>query len=164
MLDPSPAPTTADHAGVKLPPPLLYAAGLGVGLLLQARLPLTSWSQSLGILLALPCLALGVVLCGWAIVLFRRFRTSLVPIVPSAALVTRGPYRFTRNPMYVGLGSLIRRDRAVVRAELGPAPPAGSSDQRLLLGHRSGRAVFGAEVRGGVRTLQSGGSPLALNL
>lgn len=77
-----------------------------MGLLLQARLPLTSWPQSLGILLALPCLALGGVLCGWAIVLFRQFHTSFVPVVPSAALVTRGPYRFTRNPMYVGLASL----------------------------------------------------------
>ena len=57
-------------------------------------------------LLALPCVALYFVFCGWAIVLFRRSRTSLVPIVPAKALVTRGPYRVTRNPMYVGLAFL----------------------------------------------------------
>lgn len=39
-------------------------------------------------------------------VLFRRFRTSLIPVVPAATLVTRGPYRVTRNPMYVGLAFL----------------------------------------------------------
>jgi protein-S-isoprenylcysteine O-methyltransferase Ste14 len=104
MSDPSPALAPTDHAGVKVPPPLLYAVGLGAGLLLQPRLPLLSWPQSVGIALALPCLIFGVALCSWAIALFRRFRTSLIPIVPSAALVTTGLYRLTRNPMYVGLG------------------------------------------------------------
>ena len=50
-----------------------------------------------------PGLAAGLGLCAWAILLFRRFHTSPIPIVPSAALVIRGPYRFTRNPMYVGM-------------------------------------------------------------
>lgn len=100
------AQAAADHAGVKVPPPLLYVAGLGLGFLLQVLLPLGSWSEVAGILLALPCLALGIVLCAWAIGLFRSARTSLVPIVPSTTLVTSGPYRFTRNPMYVGLAFL----------------------------------------------------------
>ncbi len=99
-------PSSPDHAGVRFPPPLLYVAGLGLGFLLQALWPLPAWSQTVGALLALPCLALCVALCGWAIALFRRFRTSLVPIVPAATLVTRGPYRVTRNPMYVGLAFL----------------------------------------------------------
>jgi protein-S-isoprenylcysteine O-methyltransferase Ste14 len=37
---------------------------------------------------------------------FWRMRTSIVPIRPATALVIGGPYRFTRNPMYVGLGFL----------------------------------------------------------
>jgi protein-S-isoprenylcysteine O-methyltransferase Ste14 len=37
---------------------------------------------------------------------FRRSRTSIVPIRPATALVTSGVYRFTRNPMYVGLAAL----------------------------------------------------------
>lgn len=98
--------TATDHAGVRVPPPLLYLAGLGAGLLLQAWLPLGTWSRAVGLALALPCFIFGGALCGWGIALFRRFRTSLVPIVPAAVLVTRGPYRFTRNPMYVGLTAL----------------------------------------------------------
>lgn len=66
-------------------------------------LPLGSWSRLFGLTLGLPGLAAGLGLCAWAILLFRRFRTSPIPIVPSAALVERGPYRFTRNPMYVGM-------------------------------------------------------------
>lgn len=103
MTEPSPTLTATDHAGVKVPPPLLYIAGIGLGFLLQALQPLNTWPRAVGIILALPCLGLGFALCAWAIGLFRRARTSLVPIVPSAVLVAEGPYRFTRNPMYLGL-------------------------------------------------------------
>ena len=34
---------------------------------------------------------------------FRRARTSPIPVKPTTAIVETGPYRFTRNPMYVGL-------------------------------------------------------------
>jgi len=37
---------------------------------------------------------------------FWRARTSIVPIRPANTLVMSGPYRFTRNPMYVGLALL----------------------------------------------------------
>ena len=33
-------------------------------------------------------------------------RTSPLPIKPTTAIVATGPYRFTRNPMYVGLAAL----------------------------------------------------------
>ena len=106
MIEPPSTPSSSDHAGVRFPPPLLYVAGLGLGILLQTLWPLYLWSQTVGALLALPCLALYVAFCGWAMVLFRRFRTSLIPVVPTATLVTDGPYRVTRNPMYVGLAFL----------------------------------------------------------
>jgi protein-S-isoprenylcysteine O-methyltransferase Ste14 len=52
----------------------------------------------------------AVALCGgvvalWAITSFRRQRTTIHPMHPheATALVVRGPNRFSRNPMYVGL-------------------------------------------------------------
>ena len=58
----------------------------------------------------LPLVALGiaVVIAGlilpvWAIFLFRREGTEVSPTSPSnRKLVAAGPYRFTRNPMYLG--------------------------------------------------------------
>ena len=47
--------------------------------------------------------AVGSVIAGWGLVIFRKARTTTVPGKASAKLVTWGPYRFTRNPMYVGL-------------------------------------------------------------
>jgi protein-S-isoprenylcysteine O-methyltransferase Ste14 len=37
---------------------------------------------------------------------FHQSRTSIVPIRPAESLVLSGPYRFTRNPMYVSLAFL----------------------------------------------------------
>ena len=45
----------------------------------------------------------GAVIAGWGLATFRRARTTTVPGETSARLVTWGPYRATRNPMYVGL-------------------------------------------------------------
>ena len=47
--------------------------------------------------------AVGAVIAGWGLVLFAKARTTTVPGKLSGKLVTWGPYRFTRNPMYVGL-------------------------------------------------------------
>ncbi len=47
--------------------------------------------------------ALGAVIAGWGLVIFHKAKTTTVPGKLSRELVTRGPYRFTRNPMYVGL-------------------------------------------------------------
>jgi protein-S-isoprenylcysteine O-methyltransferase Ste14 len=49
---------------------------------------------------------LWVGLTASSIGLFRRSRTSVVPVRPATALVTSGPYRLTRNPMYLGLALL----------------------------------------------------------
>lgn len=47
--------------------------------------------------------AVGAVVAGWGLLLFRKAKTTTVPGKLSGKLLTWGPYRFTRNPMYVGL-------------------------------------------------------------
>jgi protein-S-isoprenylcysteine O-methyltransferase Ste14 len=47
--------------------------------------------------------AVGAVIAGWCLIIFHQARTTTAPGESSVKLVTRGPYRFTRNPMYVGL-------------------------------------------------------------
>ena len=46
---------------------------------------------------------LGLALAGWALATFRRTGTTFRPHRPATKLAIRGPYRFTRNPMYVAL-------------------------------------------------------------
>jgi protein-S-isoprenylcysteine O-methyltransferase Ste14 len=92
--------------GVPFPPPFVFLAG-GAGAWLLHR-----WiafeidgdgagpvQEKLGALLAVA----GFGLMLWGIATFARAGTAIVPYSPATALVHRGPYRFTRNPMYVGL-------------------------------------------------------------
>jgi protein-S-isoprenylcysteine O-methyltransferase Ste14 len=64
--------------------------------------------------------AIGAVIAGWGLILFRKARTTTVPGRSSAQLVMSGPYRFTRNPMYVGL-SLAYLGEAGLLRQLWPA-------------------------------------------
>jgi protein-S-isoprenylcysteine O-methyltransferase Ste14 len=64
--------------------------------------------------------AAGAVIAGWGLVLFRKAKTTTVPGQSSAQLVTSGPYRFSRNPMYVGL-SLAYLGEAGLLRQMWPA-------------------------------------------
>jgi protein-S-isoprenylcysteine O-methyltransferase Ste14 len=48
-------------------------------------------------------IVLGIAMAASGSVLFKRAGTPVIPFEPSTALVTNGLYRFTRNPMYLGL-------------------------------------------------------------
>ena len=88
-----------DSPRVFLPPPLIFGGLLALGLLLDSD-PLRFGPASiLGIALG----AGGVVLIAIALGLFRSSKTRAEPWQPASSLVNRGIYRFTRNPMYLGM-------------------------------------------------------------
>jgi protein-S-isoprenylcysteine O-methyltransferase Ste14 len=97
------APNPTDHAGVRVPPPLIYIVLFGLGLLLHQLVPVTFLPIIPARVAALIGSGCGVLLIGWSNLLFRRAHTSLMPIKPTTALVIAGPYRLTRNPIYLGL-------------------------------------------------------------
>jgi protein-S-isoprenylcysteine O-methyltransferase Ste14 len=92
----------ASTSGVVAPPPVIYAVPFAAGLLMQHwwHLPIVfGWAAAP---LGVACVCLGLV--GFpAVLAFHRARTSPNPFRPSSALVTTGPFRFSRNPMYVGV-------------------------------------------------------------
>ena len=99
-------PEAVPHPGVKFPPPLLFVAAFLAGWLLHRRWPqfllADQWStarEAGGVLLVVA----GVSLMLWALVTFRRHRTAIYPNRPASRIVRDGPYRRTRNPMYVSL-------------------------------------------------------------
>ena len=91
-----------DHAGVRVPPPLIYLAVFLVALGLQRVLPPKMIGFGAGPII----LAAGIALAAGSVGLFRRAGTSLIPIKPTTALIINGPYHFTRNPMYLSLLSV----------------------------------------------------------
>jgi protein-S-isoprenylcysteine O-methyltransferase Ste14 len=95
-----------DNAGVRFPPPLLYLLAVVAGYFLNRRWPLRVGEGPLITVLAWTLTLAWIALTVSSIGNFRRSRTSIVPIRPATALVIAGPYRFTRNPMYLGLAAL----------------------------------------------------------
>jgi len=95
-----------DVAGVILLPPYIFAAVLGAAFLLQYLLPIDflqayraqGWQFWVGVIASISAMALA----SYGALEFRRQDTNIPPDKPSLALVTGGPYRFTRNPMYIG--------------------------------------------------------------
>jgi protein-S-isoprenylcysteine O-methyltransferase Ste14 len=95
---------TADTANVIVLPPIAWAlafvAGLGAGWLY----PLPFVPTSVPRVWAGGCVfAVGLALAIWAVVTFRKAGTRVEPNKPTTTIVENGPFRFTRNPIYIGM-------------------------------------------------------------
>lgn len=89
-----------------IPPPLLFVIAFVVGTGVQRLAPLAIQSPSVARVSQLA--GIGLFACGLLILLscmgmFLVARTTLIPVGTASSLQTRGPYRFTRNPMYLSL-------------------------------------------------------------
>jgi protein-S-isoprenylcysteine O-methyltransferase Ste14 len=91
-----------------LVPPPIVAACFATGMLGLAWVA-PALTFPIPSLLAFPVAAVGVSLDAVALFHFLRSRTTINPLKPgsASALVTRGIYRLTRNPMYLGLATLL---------------------------------------------------------
>ncbi len=92
-----------ENAGVIAPPPLIYAGALIVGLLVNALFPVSFLPRALSRMLGWPLIAGGLLLGIFGFRTLRGADTNVNPSEPTTALVIEGPYRFTRNPLYVGM-------------------------------------------------------------
>jgi protein-S-isoprenylcysteine O-methyltransferase Ste14 len=113
----------ADAPKVRIVPPLVYPAGLVIGHLanrwLQVDAVPVDAAWTVGGILAV----LGLALIVSAMTDFTRAGTTIRPDSAPSSLVIAGPYKFTRNPMYVGMAT----------AYLGLAIPDRSLGSLILL-------------------------------
>ena len=94
--------TPRDNAGVIAPPPLLYAVPLLLGMWLHSQVPLP-FSRRRQPILGGIFVGAGFTMGFLTVKTMRRVRTSPSPYDPVRELVTDGPFKVTRNPIYVGL-------------------------------------------------------------
>jgi protein-S-isoprenylcysteine O-methyltransferase Ste14 len=79
--------------------------GFGVAFLGAAAdslLGLRGFKSHLAMAAAWLLIALGFLLRAWATFLFYERRMKVISLVPQKQLITSGPYRFSRNPLYLG--------------------------------------------------------------
>jgi protein-S-isoprenylcysteine O-methyltransferase Ste14 len=97
-------PETVDRPNVVIPPPIAWAlailAGLGVGWFYPLQFVATSIPRNW---VGGGVFALRLALAIWAIVTIRRAGTQIDINKPTTAIVENGPYRLTRNPIYLGI-------------------------------------------------------------
>ncbi|MFY9268274.1 MAG: isoprenylcysteine carboxylmethyltransferase family protein [Candidatus Manganitrophaceae bacterium] len=92
-----------DHPKIIAPPPLIYLSGWMIGWLLERVVPLPTLPEGLRYLLGLPPIAIAAFFIFSAFRAMREAQTAVNPYQPTTAIVTSGPYRFTRNPLYLSL-------------------------------------------------------------
>jgi protein-S-isoprenylcysteine O-methyltransferase Ste14 len=100
--------STERGANVHIPPPLVYIGLIVLGALLQYTVapipfPGDAWVRIAGVIIVVA----GLALIFSALATFRRTGQDPKPWTPSPELIVRGPYRWTRNPMYVGLTCIL---------------------------------------------------------
>ncbi|MFL5460104.1 MAG: methyltransferase family protein [Gemmatimonadales bacterium] len=87
-------------------PPLVYLGSITLGLLLHLARPISLLSRGRGAGLGLPVILLAA---GLFVSSVRTFKTAGTPVPgnqPTTTIVRRGPYRFSRNPIYLAFSLL----------------------------------------------------------
>jgi protein-S-isoprenylcysteine O-methyltransferase Ste14 len=93
----------ADNPGVIAPPPLIYAGALSAGLLANRRYRIPFLPRRLARTLGLSMVVGGLAVGFLGSREMRRAETNLDPYKPTTAVATGGPFRFTRNPLYLSM-------------------------------------------------------------
>lgn len=95
---------TADTAHVIIRPPLAWGLAVIAGLALNWLAPLPFLPADLpASRLGAMVFVLALALVAWAIVTMTKAGTNVPTNQPTTTIVESGPYRFTRNPIYLGM-------------------------------------------------------------
>jgi len=95
--------TLADNAGVVVRPPLLYGVAFVVVLALGWFWPMPIVGRVVAVDVGLVLVVFGVGIAMWGRRTMQAAGTNVDPYRPATVLVKTGPFRFSRNPLYMSL-------------------------------------------------------------
>ena len=99
-------PTGADNPGVVARPPLLYLGAFLIVLVCRWFWPMPIDAAGRGLLPGLMLVALGAGVAIWGRRTMKAAGTNINPTLPAKAIVSSGPFRFSRNPLYLSLTTI----------------------------------------------------------
>src|SRR4029450_4272670 len=102
MLKP-PADEAADNPGVIAFPPLIWLVNGVISVLVHLFIRVPIMRYSICLICGLAFIILAPTLALSALRTMKAAGTTVPPSEPALALVRDGPFRFTRNPMYLAL-------------------------------------------------------------
>lgn len=84
-------------------PPTVMMMALAAMVVLHLAMPVARLAEPPATWLGGPFIMVGLALNLWVDALFRRARTTVKPFAEARVLLRRGPFRLSRNPMYLGM-------------------------------------------------------------
>ena len=108
---------------IRVPPPLAFLASYLLGMALQRVAPIELRADlvvNAGRIAGAAAVVLGALLAVSCALLFVVRRTTMIPFGSASHLITAGPYRISRNPMYVSV-TLMYLGAAGVFSQIWPA-------------------------------------------
>ena len=98
-------PHTSEHSEPIVFPPLIPLSGLLLGFLFEFIWPSTAWLtdpiRTAGRVLGVVLFSIGAAALAWMVATMKRVGTPIHNARTPTALVQSGPFRLTRNPMYL---------------------------------------------------------------
>jgi protein-S-isoprenylcysteine O-methyltransferase Ste14 len=93
----------SDTAQLPFPPPFVFLAFLVIGSILSAIFPIDLLPLVTRLILGVALISIGFFIASRAIRAMMQAHTPIDPFEPTTAIVSDGPYRFLRNPIYLSL-------------------------------------------------------------
>jgi protein-S-isoprenylcysteine O-methyltransferase Ste14 len=90
-----------DNPGMPVKPPLIFVFATAVGVGVHALWPVSARPAGWAVFGIAFCV-MAAVLMQWALNEFRRHKTAVLPWKSTRVILERGPFTFTRNPIYLG--------------------------------------------------------------
>jgi protein-S-isoprenylcysteine O-methyltransferase Ste14 len=98
--------TSSDNPAVIAFPPLIWAVGAVISALIHffvVRIPMSILPRTISLAIGIIAVIIAPALAISAVVTFKKAGTNVNPYEPALTIARGGPYRFTRNPMYLAL-------------------------------------------------------------
>jgi len=91
----------------RIPPPVYFLVAVILMILLNLFVPIGRWLYYPWRYFGIIIIALGFSLSLGSGIFFRKLGTNPRPGSKANLIVTKGPFKFTRNPMYLGLITML---------------------------------------------------------
>ena len=88
-------------------PPVWLAGSMAAMWGLSRLAPWPAWEGAAALWVGRALILAALLVMSWAALEFRRARTTIVPHEAPSALVTTGPFRFSRNPIYAADAAIL---------------------------------------------------------
>lgn len=91
---------------LKVPVPWVFVMAYLMGVVFQYFFPVRISHKEISLVIRIAgiiILVTGAFIASWSLLIFLKARTTTVPGKSSKKIISNGPYRFSRNPMYVSL-------------------------------------------------------------